>query len=124
MLRSFDDALVAGTGDARDHQATAEALRRELAQAGQDKASVVNVQCASAFCKATIEQDTAQGGAPLDINAFLDAVPSLKTEAMFEYQNEGTRKRITIYAARAGQLLPRQPTTDTIGAAASTAKQP
>jgi hypothetical protein len=56
----------------------------------------------------------------------MDAAPSLKTEAMFDYQIEGTRKRTTVYAAREGQLLPisRQPVPELSGVAAAVPSRP
>jgi hypothetical protein len=103
-LASLDAALTADRGDARDLSATARTLTRELTETAQGKAKIVGVQCASAFCKAVIEED-ATSGQPLDMNAIL-ALPALKAETMLDYRTEGGRKRVTVYAAREGLTLP------------------
>jgi len=125
-LRSFDAALAADRGDVRDKRATAERLNREIAANMPGNARVLEVDCATTFCKATIDQDTAAGGPPVDVTALIDNTPSLKTESMFDYQTVGTHKRVIVYSAREGQLLPmaRKPPPDLVGAAAAVPPQP
>lgn len=102
-LATLDAALAADHGDPREHAATAKTLSRDLTETAQGRARIVAVQCASAFCKAIIEQDT--NGQPLDMDAIL-AMPALKAETMLDYRTEGGRKRIYVYAAREGLTLP------------------
>ena len=66
---------------------------------------VLEVECATAFCKATLEEDTSRQP-ELDTATLIDSTPFLKREAMFDYERDGSRKRTIIYAAREGQLLP------------------
>jgi hypothetical protein len=103
-LQELEVALVTAAADARDSRATAEMFEGELATATSGQARVVAVQCAAAFCKAVIEEDTSLRP-EMDTATLVDNTPFLKEEAMFDYQREGTRKRTIIYAARQGQSL-------------------
>jgi hypothetical protein len=119
-LRSFDAALSADQGDVPDRRATEETVRKELADSAKGHARVVTVACATAFCKAVLEEDTGVAS-PLDMTSLVEASPFLKTEAMFDYEIDGPRRRTIVYAARAGHALPmpRQPPVDPKDLAAS-----
>ena len=124
-LRRFDDNLASDRGDERDRRTTADGLKRAIAEATQGKGQVMEVVCTGAFCRTTIEQDIT-ASPPLDVGALQDAVPALRTESMFDYQTEGTRRRTIVYAAREGQLLPqeRPAIADRSGAAAARPPDP
>jgi hypothetical protein len=104
-LRELDAALTTDSGDAGARRSTADKMTRELSAAAGKRMQVVEVECATAFCKATLEEDTSLQP-EMDTTALIDATPFLKREAMFDYEREGTRKRTIIYAARDGQQLP------------------
>jgi len=96
--------LATDQGDVRDRRSAAEALKGQLSSAISERARVVEVECATALCKAVIEEDT--GAHPeMDTSTLVESTPFLKREAMFGYEREGTRKRTVIYAARDGHSL-------------------
>jgi len=66
---------------------------------------VVDLQCATDFCKAVLEEDISVQPA-MNTSDIIDATPFLTREAMFDYENEGTRKRTLVYAALDGRSLP------------------
>lgn len=105
VLTSFDVALAEDDGDMEDRAAAASNMERDLTTSIGDDARVIDVKCGATFCKATLEEDT-EGRTELDTAALVDAASSLRYEAMFDYQREGSIKRTIIYAAREGQLLP------------------
>jgi hypothetical protein len=105
LLVELDVTLQTDQGDPRQRNAVAASFRRELDTATLGRARVLDVECATAFCKATIEEDTSVDG-ELDTNAIIDATPFLNTEAMFDYERDGSLKRTIVYAAREGQSLP------------------
>lgn len=121
-LRTFDAALAADRGDAPDCRATEERVRKELTESAKGHASVVTVDCGTSFCKAVLEEDTGVA-TPLDMTSVVESSPFLKTEAMFDYQTDGPRRRTIVYAAREGRALPipRQPPVDPKDLAASVA---
>jgi hypothetical protein len=104
VLRELDVVLAADQGELGDRRSSAETLRRELAAATRGQARILEAECATAFCKAVIEEDTS-AHAEMDTNALIDATPFLKQEAMFDYEREGSTKRTIVYAAREGQSL-------------------
>jgi hypothetical protein len=104
-LRELDVVLTTDPGDAQDRRSAADGFRRELVAAAGSRSQVLDVECATAFCKATLEEDTSLRP-EMDTAALIDATPFLKREAMFDYEREGARKRTIIYAARDGRLLP------------------
>ena len=104
IISGLDAALVADGGNGADRRARADTVRHQLAEAARGKAQLTAVQCAATFCKATLEEDTSQAE-PLDMNVLLEA-PAMKSEAMFDYEKTGTRKRTLVYVANAGQPLP------------------
>jgi len=117
-LQELDVALASDQGDRRDRRAAAEVMRGELALATAGGAQIENVECATAFCKATIKEDT-KDKPELDTGAIIEATPFLKVEAMFGYEREGSVKRTIVYAARNGFRLPRpegmpQPTVQVV----------
>jgi len=104
-LRELDVALTTDSGDARDRRSTADKMRRELATAAGTRMQILDVECATAFCKATLEEDTSLRP-EMDTATLIDSTPFLKREAMFDYEREGARKRTIVYAARDDQRLP------------------
>lgn len=104
-LRELDVALTTDSGDARERRSTAEKMRGELSLAAGSRMQVVDVECATAFCKATLEEDTSRQP-EMDTAALIAATPFLKREAMFDYERDGAHKRTIVYAARDNQRLP------------------
>jgi hypothetical protein len=104
VLTELDVLLATDQGDHRDRRSAADAFNGQLSSAISGKARVVEIECATALCKAVIEEDT--GAQPeMDTSTLVDSTPFLKREAMFGYEREGTRKRTVIYAARDGHSL-------------------
>ena len=104
-LRELDVALTTDRGDAQDRRLTADRMRRELATAAGTRMQILDVECGTAFCKATLEEDTSRQS-EMDTATLIDSTPFLKREAMFDYERDGGRKRTIVYAARDGQTLP------------------
>ena len=104
VLTELDVSLATDQGDPRDRRAAADALNGQLSSAISGKARVVEIECATALCKAVIEEDI-RAQPEMDTSALVDSTPFLKREAMFGYEREGTRKRTVIYAARDGHSL-------------------
>jgi hypothetical protein len=51
---------------------------------------------------------------PLDMSALIESTPSVRRESMFDYGEQGSVKRVTIYSAREGHRLnPSEPNNAT-----------
>lgn len=105
VLRDLDAALAKDAGDPLQRSASAAVFRDQLNAATQGRAQVVDMQCGSDFCKATLEEDTSVQPA-MNTGDIIDATPFLREEAMFDYETDGARKRTFVYAALEGRALP------------------
>lgn len=104
-LRDLDVVLATTKTNGTEERRAADTLRGELALAGAGHGRVSEVECATAFCKATFEEDI-RSQPELDTNALIEKSSFLKREAMFDYVREGGIKRTIVYTAREGQMLP------------------
>ena len=105
MFQKFDELVVTDTADAAGRRSSEGTIRAELADALGGKARLVGISCAATFCRVTIEEDTSVSP-PLEVAALSDKAPSLKQEAMFNYEEHGSLRRTIMYVARQGQTLP------------------
>lgn len=105
VLRELDVALARDEGNLVHRHESAATFREQLDTATQGKARIVELQCASDFCKAVLEEDTSVQPA-MKMSDVVDATPFLAQEAMFDYETEGARKRTFVYAALDGRSLP------------------
>ena len=105
VLRDLDAALATDEGNLAQRHASAAAFREQLDTATQGRAKVVDLECASDFCKAVLEEDTSAQPA-MNMSDVIDKTPFLSEEAMFDYETEGARKRTFVYAALEGRSLP------------------
>lgn len=105
VLRDLDVALAKDQGNLVQRNESAATFREQLDNATKGKARVVDLQCATDFCKAVLEEDTSVQPA-MNTSEIIDATPFLAQEAMFDYETEGTRKRTLVYAALDGRSLP------------------
>lgn len=87
----------------RESLLAARAMQAELGAAPVGAARVTGVVCSPSICRATLEQDV--NAKPLDMASLIEATPSVRRESMFNYEEEGAIKRVTIYSAREGHHL-------------------
>jgi hypothetical protein len=106
MFHKLDDLLVTETAGARDRRAAAIVVEGEVGSVLGDKARLVSVNCATAFCKVTIEEDTTTLHPPLEVASISDKAPSVRHETVYSYENEAGLKRTMMYVAREGYRLP------------------
>jgi len=87
----------------RDSLLAAQTMQAELRAAPLGEARIKNVACSASLCRATLEQDVS--AKPLDMGALIQSTPTVRQQSMFDYDQEGSVKRVTIYSAREGYQL-------------------
>jgi hypothetical protein len=104
--RKLDGLLVTEAANRKDRQSSEAAVKGDLIPLLGTTARLTNVECGGTFCKVIIQEDGEDTHPPLDILALTMKSVSLRGETFFAYDNEGKRRRTTIYFAREGHLLP------------------
>lgn len=102
-ITDLEVRFAAEKDGSRESLVAAQKMQAELNAAPLGEARVTDVACSSSLCRATLEQDAK--AKPMDMSALIAATPSVKQESMFDYSEEGTVKRVTIYSAREGHKL-------------------
>jgi len=95
----------------RESLVAAQTMQAELRAAPLGAARIKEVACSTSLCRATLEQDA--NAEPMNMTALIESTPSVRRESMFDYDEDGSTKRVTIYSAREGHKLMESPTTDT-----------
>jgi len=102
-ITALEDRFASEQDGSRDSQLVARTIHAELSAAPLRGARITGVACSSSLCRATLEQDA--NADALDMTALIDATPTVRRESMFDYSQEGSIKRVTIYSAREGHQL-------------------
>lgn len=102
-ITELDVRFTAEKDGSRESLLAAQTMQAELRAAPLNGARITDVACSTSICRATLEQDV--NAKPVDMTALIESTPSVRRESMFDYAQEGTVKRVTIYSAREGQHL-------------------
>lgn len=102
-ITELEVRFTAEKDGSRESLLAAQTMQAELRAAPLNGARITDVACSTSICRATLEQDV--NAKPVDMTALIESTPSVRRESMFDYAQEGTVKRVTIYSAREGQHL-------------------
>jgi len=102
-ITDLEVRFAAEKDGSRESLVAAQRMQAELNAAPLGEARITDVGCTTSMCRVTLEQDAK--AKPVDMTALIAATPSVKQESMFDYSEEGTIKRVTIYSAREGHKL-------------------
>jgi len=102
-LRKLEGLLTTDTGGPPVRSAEA-AASSELIRALGTNGRVAAIKCTTTFCRVVLEDDGKGDG--INIPALARTAPSLRQEALYDYEQRGAVKRTIIYVARAGHQLP------------------
>ena len=106
-ITQLEARFVAESDGSRDNLLATRTLETELGAAPLNGARIAQAACAASLCRTTLEHDVS--ATPPDIAALIEATPSVRREALFDYTEEGSTKRVTIYSAREGHRLSPSP---------------